>query len=72
MNLKCPHCQQYSLTYDYERHGFICHVYNGFIPCEHIPGAELWAWVDDVLDGLWKALGSIVGVDLSDWRQQCQ
>lgn len=35
--MKCPDCGQYSLTYDFERNGFVCHVYNGFIPAEHIP-----------------------------------
>lgn len=35
--MKCPDCQQYSLTYDLERNGWWCHVYNGFIPDEHMP-----------------------------------
>lgn len=71
LSFKCPDCGQYSLTYDPVRHGFVCHVYNGFIPCEHMP-ESLWAWIDGILDGLWDALGTIVGVDLSDWRRQCQ
>lgn len=35
--MKCPDCGHYSLTYDYLRNGWICHVYNGFIPDEHMP-----------------------------------
>lgn len=38
--LKCPHCQQYSLTYDWLRNGYVCHIYNGFIPDEHMKGVE--------------------------------
>lgn len=34
--MKCPDCGQYSLTYDFERNGWVCHVYNGFIPDESI------------------------------------
>lgn len=45
--MKCPDCGQYSLTYDWERNGWWCHVYNGFIPDEHMglpsPGAHLYA-----------------------------
>lgn len=33
--MKCPDCGEYSLTYDFERNGWWCHVYNGFIPDEH-------------------------------------
>jgi len=32
--MKCPHCQQYSLTYDWKLDGWWCHVYMGFIPIE--------------------------------------
>ena len=34
--MKCPDCQQYSLTYDFLRNGWVCHVYNGFIPDERM------------------------------------
>lgn len=59
-SLKCPDCGQYSLTYDFERNGFVCQVYNGFIPCESYPG--LWSWVDDTLNALLGQLRSIIGV----------
>ena len=36
--MRCPDCGEYSLTYDFERHGFVCHIYNGFIPAEDMPG----------------------------------
>jgi hypothetical protein len=34
--MKCPDCGQYSLTYDFERNGFWCEIYHGFIPAEHM------------------------------------
>ena len=36
-NHRCHHCGQYSLTYDWPRNGYICHVYAGFIPEERMP-----------------------------------
>lgn len=35
--MKCPWCQQYSMTYDLERNSWICHVYNGETYDEHLP-----------------------------------
>lgn len=35
--MKCPWCHQYSLAFDLERNGWVCHVYNGFTPDEHMP-----------------------------------
>lgn len=32
--LRCPSCGEYSLTYDWPRNGYFCHVYAGFIPSE--------------------------------------
>lgn len=32
--MRCPDCGQYSLTYDWPRHGYVCWVYRGFIPAE--------------------------------------
>lgn len=29
-------CGAYSLTYDWPRDGYICHVYAGFIPAEEM------------------------------------
>jgi hypothetical protein len=40
--MKCPHCQQYSLTYDFLRNGWWCHVYNGFVPDEHMSTPDMW------------------------------
>lgn len=66
-SLKCPDCGQYSLVFDWERNGFVCAVYNGFIPIEDYP--DLWHWVQDILGALFKALSCIIGVDVSAMRE---
>lgn len=35
---RCPFCGHHSLTYDWPRNGYICHIYNGFIPVERLEG----------------------------------
>lgn len=43
--MKCPDCGQYSLTFDLIRWGFVCHVYNGFIPVEDAQHLGTDGWV---------------------------
>lgn len=33
---KCPCCQQYSLTYDFARDAYLCHVYGGIITAKQL------------------------------------
>jgi len=34
--LRCPSCGAWSLTFDWVRNGYICHVYGGFLPDERM------------------------------------
>lgn len=35
--MKCPFCQDYSMTYDWLCNWYICHVYNAVIRAEDMP-----------------------------------
>lgn len=68
--MKCPCCQQYSLTYDWLRNGWICHVYNGFIPDEHMPRRAAppnpMEKLSDIIASILKQIAETIGVE-PDW-----
>ncbi|QFG10070.1 hypothetical protein SEA_IDENTITYCRISIS_51 [Mycobacterium phage IdentityCrisis] len=35
--MKCPRCGTYSLTFDWLRNVYICHIYDATIPAEGMP-----------------------------------
>lgn len=35
--MKCPHCGNYSLVYDWLRNTYTCHVYAAHMPAETMP-----------------------------------
>ena len=70
-SMKCPDCGQYSLTYDYYRNGWVCEIYNGFIPAE--------SWGNDLADMLFGALNtvidtmsSLIGVDIRAYAEHLE
>ncbi|AYD84653.1 hypothetical protein SEA_PAITO_54 [Mycobacterium phage Paito] len=32
--MRCPFCRAYSLTFDWLRNAFVCHIYGATIPAE--------------------------------------
>lgn len=56
---RCPDCGEYSLTYDWERNGWWCHVYNGFIPDEYINQPSPRALLDAFIEKLYQKLTEI-------------